>query len=180
MIGALSSGDSLTSASSALFAQQTQSINALTDLSNTTGGQGSGGTTQSSATISGPGQLLSDLQQLQTQDPTQFTQLVSQIASQLQTAAQQTQGQQSDFLSNLASKFQSVANGGSLSQLQPQQSGGHHHHHVQQAYSQNSQDQSQGVSGLAQPSDSQSSSNSVLQQLFTSISNEVSQALASK
>jgi hypothetical protein len=113
---------------------------------------------------------------LQAQNPAKFTQVVSEIASQLQAAAQQAQGSQSTFLSNLASNFQSVASGGSLSQLQPQQH--HHHHQVQQAYSQGTQNSSQGVAGLAQPSGSQSSSSSTLQQLFTTISSEVSQALA--
>jgi hypothetical protein len=52
------------------------------------------------------------LQQLQTHNPAEFQQVVSQIASQLQSAAKPTQGQQSNFLSNLATKFQNVANGG--------------------------------------------------------------------
>jgi hypothetical protein len=174
MIGALSGGEGLGSASGAYFAQQAQGIKGLGAVSGLTGGEGAGGAAQSSATISGAAQLLSNLQQLQTEDPTKFQQVVSQIVGQLQAAAQQTQGPQSTFLSNLAAKFQSVANGGSLSQLQPQ----HHHHHAQQAYSQGAQNQSQGVTGLAQSSNGQSSSSSTLQQLYATISNEVSQALA--
>jgi hypothetical protein len=175
MIGALSGGEGLGSASSAYFAQPTQNVNGLTAASSLTGGEGGGGVAKSSATISGPGQLLSNLQQLQAQNPTNFQQVVSQIASQLQAAAQQAQGPQSDFLSNLAAKFQSVAGGGSLSQLQPQQ----HPHPNHQAFSQGTPNQAQGVAGLAQPSASQSSNSSTLQQLFTTISTEVSQALTS-
>jgi hypothetical protein len=176
MVGSLSGGEGLSSASSLYFSQLSRAGSAGSSVSSLTGGEGGGAVSQTSASISGPGQLLSNLQQLQTQDPTKFQQVVSDIASQLQAASQQSQGPQSDFLANLASKFQNVANGGSLSQLQPQ--GHHHHHHGQQAYSQSSQSQSQGVAGLAQSSSSQSSSGSSLQQLFASISSEVTQALA--
>ena len=175
MISAMSGGEGLGSAASAYFAQQLSGVNGA--ASSLTGGEGGGGVAPTSASISGPGQLLSNLQQLQAQDPTKFQQVVSQIATQLQSAAQQAQGPQSTFLSNLASQFQNVANGGSLSQLQPQQH--HHHHHpAQQAYSQNSQSQPQGIAGLAQPSGSQSSGTSTIQQLFANISTEVTQALA--
>jgi hypothetical protein len=175
MISAMSGGDGLSSAASAYFAQQLPAVNGST--SGLTGAEGGGGIAPISTTISGPGQLLGNLQQLQAQDPTKFQQVVSQIATQLQSAAQQAQGPQSNLLSNLATKFQNVASGGSLSQLQPQQH--HHHHHAQQAYSQNSQNQPQGVAALVQPSGSQSSSSSTLQQLFTNISTKVRQALAS-
>jgi hypothetical protein len=90
MIGALSGGDGLGGVNGPYF-QQLQGVNGLTSSNSSAGGGGAG---QSSVTISGPGQLLSDLQQLQTQNPAEFQQVVSQIASQLQSAAQQTQGQQ--------------------------------------------------------------------------------------
>jgi hypothetical protein len=85
------------------------------------------------------------------------------------------QGPQSNFLSNLATLFQNVANGGSLSQLQPQNPS---QGQVQQVYNQGSAPH--GVSGLSQPGGSQSSNNSILQQLFATISGEVSSALGSK
>jgi hypothetical protein len=180
MIGALSNGNGVGSASSLYYPQQTRGINGLTALASSAGGQGGGGGfAQSSANISGPGQLLSNLQQLQTQNPTQFQQLVSQIANQLQTAAQQAQGPLSSFLSNLSTNFQSVASGGNLSQLQPQQQQEHHHHHAHQAYGQETQNQPQGVAALAPSSGSQSSGSATVQQLFSTISTEVSQALAS-
>ncbi len=174
-----SCSDPSTAAGSLYYAQQlqqTQGVNSSAAASGLTGVSGASSAGQSSASISGPGQLLSNLQQLQTQNPTQFQQVVSNIAGQLQTASQQVQGPQSSVLSGLAAKFQSVASGGSLSQLQPQQH--HHHHHAQQAYSQNSQSPSQGIAALVQPSGSQSANGSTVQQLFSNISNEVSQALA--
>jgi hypothetical protein len=189
MIGAMTGGEGLSSAASSYFASQAQGVNGLSSLSSLTGGEGGG--SQSSTAISGPGQLLSNLQQLQTSDPTTFQQVVTQIASQLQSASQQAQGPQSNVLSNLASKFQNIANGGSLGQLAPKQH--HHHSHALQAYSQNSQDSSQGLAALIQSSGSQSSgsqsstnqssngqtsSATSLQGLFTTISNEVSAALA--
>jgi hypothetical protein len=181
MLGGVSSAQGLGSASSVYLTQQLQAITGQTALGSLTAVPGGAGVAQSSATISGPGQLLSNLQQLQAQNPAKFQQVVSQIASQLQAAAQQTQGAQSTYLSNLAAQFQSVANGGSLSQLvQPQQQHHHHHHHAQQAYSQSGQTQPQGLTGLAQSSGSQSSSNASLQQLFSTISTEVSTALAGK
>jgi hypothetical protein len=139
-----------------------------------TGAAGTSGAGQSTASISGPGQLLSNLQQLQAQNPASFQAVVTQIAGQLQAAAQQTQGPQSKFLSDLAARFQNVANGGPLSQLQPHR---HHHHHsrAQQAYGRNT---SAGVAGLGQAGSSSSSGSSSLQQLFATISSEVSTALA--
>jgi hypothetical protein len=147
-----------------------------------------GSTGQSSASISGPGQLLSNLQQLQATNQTQFQKVTTQIANQLQNAAKQTQGQMSNLLSNLSAKFQSVANGGGLSQLQEQQQQHHHHHHrAQQAYSQASQTAPQGLQGLmqttggqaggSQSNGSQSSDNNSAQGIFASISNAVSAAL---
>ncbi len=174
MTGALWDISDLNRANSAYLAMQLQSVNGLAALRSLTGRQAAGGVNQSAASISGPGQLLSDLQQLQTQNPNAFQQVVSQIAGKLQTAAQQASGPSRTFLSNLAAQFQSVADGGSLSLLQPQndQQG-----RMQQAYSRGTQSLSQGVAGLAQQSGSQSSDNSTLQQLFSTISGDVSQAL---
>ena len=176
MIAALSGGEGLGNAAGTYFAQKAQGTSSIGTLSTLSGGEGSGGASQSTSSISGPGQLLSDLQQLQSQNPTSFTQVVSQIASNLQTASQQNQGSQSSLLSSLASVFQSIAGGGSLSQLQPQQQS--NQSQAQHAYSQSVQS-SQGLTGLASALYGQSSgTGSVLQQLFSSISNQVNSALA--
>jgi hypothetical protein len=84
-----------------------------------TGSSSSGDSVQ----ISGPAQLYSQLQQLQSQNPTSFKQVTSEIASQLQAASAQATGGEAGFLANLASKFQTAANTGSASPLQPSQAG---------------------------------------------------------
>lgn len=126
--------------------------------------------TGSSASISGFAQLLGNLQQLQTQNPAAFQRTVTQIASQLQTAAKQQQGPESQYLSNLAAKFENIANGGNLSQLQPHHHG--HHQHSAQTYNSAGQATAQGISdGIP------SSSSSQLQSLFASLNTQVTQAL---
>jgi hypothetical protein len=170
----MTGAEGLGSAASSYFAQESRSISALQVPKGFSGGEGVGGTGQSSAQISSAGQLFSQLQQLQAQNPTAFTQVTSQIAQQLQSAAQQ-QGQTSVgyFLSSLASKFQSVASGGSLSQLLPQSpSTG-----SLQAYSQGGQNQTANLLGRVGPSGISQTGGSSIQHLFASISNEVSQAL---
>jgi hypothetical protein len=64
---------------------------------------------------------MSQLQSLQTSNPTEFKQLMTEVASQLQTAATKAGANTAEgkMLSALAKKFENVANGGSLSQLQP-------------------------------------------------------------
>jgi hypothetical protein len=150
MIGALSGGEGLGSVSSLYFPQPAKGINNSIALSGLTGGAAGDGVAQRSAGISGPGQLHSNLQQLQTQNPAKFQEIVSHIGNQLQNAAHQAQGPQSGFLSNLAARFKSVADGGSLSQLQRQQN----HYQVQQAYSLGAQSPPQDVAELAQVNDS--------------------------
>jgi hypothetical protein len=137
---------------------------------------GVGGASNDTAKISRQGQILSQLQQLQTQNPTNFKQVVSEIATQLQTAAQQ-QGQtaQGQFLAQLASKFQSIARGGSLAQLQ----GAHHGHHAHQTYTQTGQIAPPSSALSSQNNGNATTSNQSIEQLFASISQEISQALAS-
>lgn len=72
-----------------------------------------------SAKVSQPAEMLSKLQQLKTSDPEKFKQVVSDIASKLKSASQQKSGFGSKMLSDLAEKFQNVADGGDLSQLEP-------------------------------------------------------------
>ncbi|HZU38730.1 MAG TPA: hypothetical protein VFA18_22575 [Gemmataceae bacterium] len=122
------------------------------------------------AAISGPGQLYSNLQQLKAQSPAKFQQVVSAIASQLQSAAQQ-QGSTptGQYLSQLASQFQNVAQNGDLSQLQLHHHGHHHGHHT--------------YNGIGQATDSNDpatqAADAGLQQLFSTLNTEVGQALKS-
>ncbi len=180
MIGSLTGGQGIGNAASLAFAQQGSTV-ALAGLASFSGGEGAGGLSggeggQSSASISGPGQLVSELQQLQQQNPTEFQQIVSQIAKQLESAAQQAgQGQQGTLLSDLAQKFQNVANGGDLSQLLPSQPA----NAVEQTYGQSGSVLTQAASTQTSATGASSSTSGVdLKQLFQSISNEVSQALS--
>lgn len=75
------------------------------------------GNAAASANISKRGQLLQKLQQLQQQDPQQFTQIVSQMADSLQQIANQS-GNANAMAANLAAAFKNVASTGDLSALQ--------------------------------------------------------------
>jgi hypothetical protein len=94
-------------------------------------------TASDSIDFSQVGQLFKDLKQLQTSDPAEFKQVVTDAATQLRNAASQaTDPQQAGFLNNLADKFQTVASTGNLSAFQSNSSNSlyspasrHHHHH---------------------------------------------------
>jgi len=135
-----------------------------------TGGEGGGPSVSTS--ISPLGQVVSNLQQIQAQNPTQFQQIVGQIATQLQAAAQQ-QGQSggsSSFLTALAQNFQNVANGGDISQLEPSQNADHSYY-------------TYDSSGQAVPSTASSTgttgSGMIIQQTIASIATDVAKALGS-
>lgn len=167
MIGAGGLG-SVTALQAALQTTPSAPVAALGGLA---GGEGAGGLSggeggQSSASISPVGQLFSSLQQLQTQNPTQFQQVASTIAGQLESAAQQ-QGSTpaGQFLTNLANDLTNAANGGNLAQIQP--------------YPQGGQDQIYNSAGQATPATDPTAATSGpdLQQLFANLNSEVGQAL---
>jgi hypothetical protein len=157
--------NSATQNAQALSALQTlqalSSLNSSNGVSSATGI----GLTQTSASISGLGQLFSNLQQLETQNPTLFKQMASQVASELQSAAQQQTGSTNQFLSNLVSTLQASATTDSLLQMQ-------HHHHTQEAQSYNSSGQP-----VTSVGDTQSNSGANLQQLFVNLAQQVGAAL---
>ncbi len=125
------------------------SINAslLSEIASFTANQSQTGSTTSSKSnsvsdqidFSQIGQLFSQLQQLQTSNPTEFKQVLTDAATKFKAAAaQSTDPQQTAFLNNLAGKFQTAADTGNLSALKPDSSPGgssgysahgHHHHH---------------------------------------------------
>lgn len=76
-----------------------------------------------SASISTPGQFLSEMQQLSQQNPTEFKVVAAQVAASFQNAASQTSGPQAKFLSSLANQFSQAAQTGSLQPPQGSQSG---------------------------------------------------------
>jgi hypothetical protein len=89
------------------------------------------------ATISTPGQLFGELQQLSQQDPSKFKAVAAQLASTFQNAASQASGPQAQFLTQLANQFTQASQTGTLQPPQGAQgsqgaggaAGGHHHHH---------------------------------------------------
>jgi len=80
-------------------------------------------------------QMLSALQKIQQQDPSQYQQLTQQIATNLQSAAQTAQADgnttQAVRLSQLSTDFQNASASGQLPNFKDlaQAVGGHHHHH---------------------------------------------------
>ncbi len=93
-----------------------------------------------SATISTPGQLFSELQQLSQSDPTKFKAVAGQLATSFQNAAANATGPEAKMLTNLANTFSAASQSGTLQPPQAQagaaQAGGasgsggaHHHHH---------------------------------------------------
>jgi hypothetical protein len=78
-----------------------------------------GHTTSDSIDFSKPGELFSKLKELQQADPEKFKQVCADIAQKLKSASQDQSGFGSKMLSDLAEKFQNVADGGDISQLQP-------------------------------------------------------------
>ena len=118
----------LGAAAAGYLVQQSQATDLLSALQSVASSDGPGasgsvsasdGFGQSTASISGLGQLFSSIQQLQVQNPTQFSQAVSQIASTLQTTAAQQTGAVNQFLTALADSFQQAATTGGLPQLPP-------------------------------------------------------------
>jgi hypothetical protein len=97
----------------------------------------SGSVPTDSSAISSFATLMSELQQLQQNDPTKFKAVMADIASTLKTDAQNATGSQASALNNLAAKFDQAAQTGQMPNLQPQGqpgAGGHHHHHHVQSY----------------------------------------------
>jgi hypothetical protein len=81
--------------------------------------------------VSGPGQLLAKLKQLQQSDPEKFKQVMSKLTDALKTDAQNaTDPKDQKMLNDLAAKFDAAGQSGDLSSLTPQGAHhGHHHHH---------------------------------------------------
>ena len=95
-------------------------------------GDGDGG-----SRISHGAKLLGKLQQLQSEDPAKFKQLMSEAATQLQKAASNASGPEAEKLTDLASRFEKAA-GGDLSALQPPARSSRGSNPARAAYQQNS------------------------------------------
>ena len=109
----------------------------LSNQNQTTATAGAGGLPTDSSDMSSLAKLMSELQQLQQNDPTQFKAVMSSIAATLKTDAQNATGSQATALNNLATRFDQAAQTGQMPNFQPQgaqSAGGHHHHHHVQSY----------------------------------------------
>jgi acid phosphatase family membrane protein YuiD len=129
----------------------------LANQASTTTATSSGGVPTDSSAISSFANLMSELQQLQQNDPTKFKAVMADIASTLKTDAQNATGSQASFLNKLADKFDQAAQTGQMPNLQPQGAqgaGGHHHHHHVQSYQSQAAD-TDGTSSAAASGSSQ-------------------------
>ena len=112
-------------------------------------------------------QLMSTLQQLQQSNPTQYTQVTSQIATNLQSAAQTATADgntsAASQLTQLATDFTNASTSGQLPNIQDLAQavggGGHHHHHHFHAESGSSSDSSSGASSTGSTGSTSSTSN---------------------
>ena len=117
------------------------------------------------------------LKQLASQDPAKFKEVAADIAAKLKAAASTDSsniagGVANSFLTNLAAKFDTAAQTGDVSGLQPSGGGRHHHHHAHASGGYNQQGQAVQASSGTQPT-------ADLKSLFDSINKEVADTLAS-
>ena len=115
----ISALNGLTQALQAAAAAKTTATDSTTSVAN---GAVSGN--QGAARVSGPGQLLAKLKQLQQSDPTKFKQVMSTLSDTLSEEAKSTtdsRGQK--MLTDLAAKFKTAGETGDLSSLTPPQRG---------------------------------------------------------
>jgi|GEM_PF-3110482 len=117
-IGSLS-GSSALQQMEALFEKLEAKSTSSSDTTTTT----SSTAASDSDSISGFSQLLSNLEDLATTDPSKFKQETADIATQLNKAASNTTGDESSFLSALANQFQEAADTGDPSALAPKPHG---------------------------------------------------------
>jgi len=156
-------------AASLYLAQQVQAANpiqaphSLSESDGTKNTNASSPLDQSSASISGLGQLFSNLQQLQNQNPNQFVQVIDEVICMLIHEAQQQIGSASQYLTSLANSFQQASPAGGLPMLyvpSPPEL---------QAYGSNAQSFT----------DLNGNTASAFQDLFASLANKVSASLGS-
>jgi hypothetical protein len=100
--------------------------------SKTTGTNSTDASVSDQVGISQAAQLFKDLEQLQSSNPAEFKQVLTDGAAKLRDAAkQETDPAKAAFLNKLADGFQNAANTGDLSSAGPSSSyapRGHHHH----------------------------------------------------
>ena len=87
----------------------------------------SSGSGANSASASGFGQILNQLQNLAASDPAQFKQQTSSIASQLNTMASQSSGFEAQLFQNLSTQFQQASQTGQVPKLTQNHHSRHYH-----------------------------------------------------
>jgi hypothetical protein len=118
-----------------------QGIAAIAQLTQAPSQSPAKGANSDSGTISPAGQMMSQLEQLQQQDPAKLKKILAQIANQLSAAAQlHGPGNQADLLYKLAGRFKSAAQTGDLSRLKPRAGHFGQAHLAHQAYQQSQQE----------------------------------------
>jgi hypothetical protein len=115
-----------------------------------------------------PGEFFSKLEALKESDPEKFKEIVSGIADKLEAAAKDEDlSSASSMLSDLAARFRDVANGGDISQIKPPEPPSNPG--MQPPDEQYAQQDQETRNSIAFGSDSQSTIQSKMQELFTSI-----------
>jgi trimeric autotransporter adhesin len=105
----------------ALLQGAQSSATASTSSSTQTSSTSSTDSTGDSTSVSGPGKLFSELEQLSKSDPTEFKQITASISQQLSAAAgSATNSGQASFLSQMATNFENASQSGNFSDLLPQ------------------------------------------------------------
>jgi hypothetical protein len=128
--------------------------------------------------ISQVGQLLSGLQRLQQQDPAKFQRVLNSVADQLQAAAkQQSKDSQAQFFNQLAQEFRQAAQTGNLSGLITSQSASSARHRVHFAYAQNLHGAHQSALASLFVAGPGTPANAAVQQVLSSITSQVENAL---
>lgn len=170
-VGGASSATTAASAQHAQAASALQMLQALSSLDSASSisSASSVGLSQSSASISGLGQLFGNLNQLATQNVSQFQQMASVVASDLLNAAQNQTGSTSTMLTNLANTIEQAATSGNALQLFQ------HHNRAQETQGYNSTGQPTSI-GAANSTGS--STNASLNQLFVALAQQVGSALS--
>ena len=196
---------------STLTSTPVDSTNSLASLlsaasTDTTTATSATSTAAASTDVSKPGELLSKLEQLKEKDPTKFKQVMSDMATKLKNlASSDTDSAGAKRLTDLASKFQTAADTGDLSALQPPKPpsgatgsstdgatnaavssytkhGGHHHHAggsppADTGDSSSSTSSTTSASSLTSSASSSSTSTQV-KDLFTSLEQTLTSALS--
>ncbi|MCE5200874.1 MAG: hypothetical protein ABFD54_09835 [Armatimonadota bacterium] len=156
--------------------QSTDEVSSDTSLSVST--SSSSVSLADSLDLSKPAEIYSKLQELAKSDPEKLKEVCAKIADKLSSAAEESSGGDNKMLSDLAEKFQNVAEGGDVSQLKPPEppSGGGR---PQPPVEQYAKQQDAQLADFLNSQGSQNTSESDKDQLLSSILDEINDALAS-